>query len=256
MRGILNRLVGKGRSTTVEFSPTLGTIFRACSQDARWLPCLVSLLLVLCIVVQQHDDALAATDLRLEEQNFVLQPGAISRLQGQWPRNDGGLQDVPACWLASMDRCCCVTGTDARKSGAQRTRIVLLQDRSSFLIRQSSFVGHHSSFISHHPSFINHHPLAIIRQSSFSFITHHSSSINRHSSSIIHHPSSIIHHSAVIIHQSSFIRHHPSVIIHLSSVIIHPSSVICHHSFVICMPSFIIHHASFLSHHPSSILHQ
>ena len=30
--------------------------------------------------VQQHDDALAATDLRLEEQNFVLQPGAICRL--------------------------------------------------------------------------------------------------------------------------------------------------------------------------------
>ena len=69
-----------------------------------------ALLLVLCIAVQQHDDALAATDLRLEEQNFVLQPGAISRLQGQWPRNDGGLQDVPACWLASMvlDRCCVV----------------------------------------------------------------------------------------------------------------------------------------------------
>ena len=239
MRGILNRLVGKGRSTTVEFSPTLGTIFRACSQDARWLPCLVSLLLVLCIAVQQHDDALAATDLRLEEQNFVLQPGAISRLQGQWPRNDGGLQDVPACWLASMDRCCCVTGTDARKSGAQRTRIVLLQDRSSFLIRQSSFVSHHassiihhpssiihqssfiirhssviirqSSFVGHHSSFINHHPSAIIRQSSFSSITHHSSAINRHSSSINHHSSSINHHSAVIIHQSSAIYHHPSV---------------------------------------------
>ena len=171
------------------------------------------MLLVLCIAVQQHDDALAATDLRLEEQNFVLQPGAISRLQGQWPRNDGGLQDVPACWLASMvlDRCCVVV-LQVRTQGK-----AALSVRGSYcfrIVHHSSFISHHSSVIMHHPSFIIHHP---------SFISHHSSSViyqssfvGHHSSFINHHPSSINHHPSVIIRQSSFssITHHSSFIIH------------------------------------------
>ena len=106
------------------------------------------------------------------------------------------LQDVPACWLASMvlDRCCVVV-LQVRTQGK-----AALSVRGSYCFR----IVHHSSFISHHASSIIHHPSSIIHQSSF---------IIRHLSVIIRRSSFIIHQSSSIIHQSSSISHHSSVII-------------------------------------------